>query len=159
MKFLSMTREELVEYVKEINGLVGAVDGDSLRAIRRLVEEYNRVAWRLERCGDLIEFMLDKVPDDIRGVVEKEYKEVSSKMKPDEEETEDRVSEERCPICGEPFYEPGESLRIVPEARPSIVVIPGGPDGNPPALTVHVACLNRLVRRLIEAHREALRGG
>ena len=71
-----MTREELVEYVKEINGLVGAVDGDSLRAIRRLVEEYNRAAWRLERCGDLIEFMLDKVPDDIRGVVEKEYKEV-----------------------------------------------------------------------------------
>ena len=83
----------------------------------------------------------------------------SGEVRLDEKETEDRVSEERCPICGEPLYEPDRSLRIVPEARPELLVIPGGPDGNPPALTVHVACLNRLVRRLIEAHREALRGG
>lgn len=94
MRFLSMTREELVEYVKEINGLVGAVDGDTLGAVRRLVEAYNKTAWKLERCVDLIEYMKDKVPRDVRNEVEWELYKVMREpveRREGDEQDKDRV--------------------------------------------------------------------
>ena len=76
MKFLTMTREELVEYVKEINGLVGAVDGDTISALRRLISKYNETVWKMERYRSMIEYMMDKVPDDVKAAVERELEEV-----------------------------------------------------------------------------------
>ena len=54
MRFLSITGEELDE----------------------LLREYSIVVRRLERCKELVEYMMDKVPNNVREVVEKQYKEV-----------------------------------------------------------------------------------
>ena len=71
MNLDDLSKEELIMYIKNINGLIGAVDGKTIEHLRRFIKIYNVTAWQVERYSDLIHFLLDRANEEDRHFVEK----------------------------------------------------------------------------------------
>ncbi len=74
--------------LKEIGGLVGAVDGDYIGKVRRLVQEFTVESWRVRNLLSLVEYLQDKLKDieegypvDIEAVIRSSQKEIDRIMK------------------------------------------------------------------------------
>ena len=75
------TNENYYKIIREVNGILGAVDGDTVKASKRLVRAYNITSWEVDRLRDVIRFLLDRVGDEDRQYIEKELEEISDKVK------------------------------------------------------------------------------
>ena len=75
------TDEKYYEIIREVNGILGAVDGDTVKASKRLVRAYNITSWEVDRLRDIIRFLLDRVGDEDKQYIEKEMQEISNKVK------------------------------------------------------------------------------
>jgi len=61
-----MSKEELIMYIKNINGLVGAVDGDTEKHIRNLIHEYNKICHKYDNLKTEVKVAVEMLKDDIR---------------------------------------------------------------------------------------------
>ena len=61
MNLEDMTKEELTAYIKEINGLLGAVDGDTIGSLKKFIRIYNIISWQVEKYYMIICFLIDKI--------------------------------------------------------------------------------------------------
>jgi len=77
----TLSKDELVNLIKKVNTLLGAVDGNTIEKLRKFIEIYNVTAWQVERYSDLIHFLLDRVGDDDKKFVEKEISRIRKKVK------------------------------------------------------------------------------
>lgn len=75
------TDEKYYEIIREVNGILGAVDGDTVKASKRLVRAYNITSWEVDRLRDIIRFLLDRVGNEDKQYIEKEMQEISNKVK------------------------------------------------------------------------------
>jgi len=52
---------ESQDLIKEINGLIGAVDGDTLKHLRRFIQKYNTLHWKYNRLKEKVQGLLDEI--------------------------------------------------------------------------------------------------
>ena len=50
---------ESQDLIKEINGLIGAVDGDTLKHLRRFIQKYNTLHWKYNRLKEKVQGLLE----------------------------------------------------------------------------------------------------
>lgn len=80
-QIIEMSKEELLNYIKGLNGLLGAVDGNTIKALRKMLEIYNVTAWQVERYLDLIRYLMERVETHDKAFVEKELNRIQGKVK------------------------------------------------------------------------------
>jgi len=56
-----MSKEELINLIKEVNGLVGAVDGDTLKHLRKFIQKYNELDWKYQNVKQAIQGLLEEI--------------------------------------------------------------------------------------------------
>ena len=89
MNLDDLSKEELIMYIKNINGLIGAVDGKTIEHLRRFIKIYNVTAWQVERYSDLIHFLLDRANEEDRHFVEKKISVIRKMVR-------DKIKKVRC---------------------------------------------------------------
>lgn len=57
---------ESQDLIKEINGLIGAVDGDTLKHLRRFIRKYNTLYWKYNRLKERVQRLLDEIDNEIK---------------------------------------------------------------------------------------------
>jgi len=74
--------DKVLWLIKEVNGILGAIDGDTIKATRKLVEAYNVTAWQVEQYRNLIDFLLDRVDNESdKHYVKKRMEEISKRVR------------------------------------------------------------------------------
>ena len=76
-----LSKEELITIIKNVNGMIGAVNGNTIKKLKKFIEIYNITAWQVERYSDLIHFLLDRVNENDRRFAEKRISEIKKKVR------------------------------------------------------------------------------
>lgn len=64
--------ERCIEYVREVNGLVGAIDCDAPEKIRELINLYRHYEWCARNLRETLEWLIefDHVGETTKGILE-----------------------------------------------------------------------------------------
>jgi len=52
------------EILKEINGLLGAVDGDTVKAVKNLIAYIRELEYKLQKCRDEVIYLRTKLNEE-----------------------------------------------------------------------------------------------
>ena len=52
------------EILKEINGLLGAVDGDTVKAVKNLIAYIRELEYKLQKCRDEVIYLRNKLNEE-----------------------------------------------------------------------------------------------
>ncbi|HEC45398.1 MAG TPA: hypothetical protein ENI25_01095 [Epsilonproteobacteria bacterium] len=53
------------ETLKEVNGLLGAVDGDTVKAVRNLIAYTRELEYKLQKCRDEVTYLRTKLSEGV----------------------------------------------------------------------------------------------
>ena len=66
-----MSKKELIIYIKNINGLVGAVDGDTEKHVRNLIYEYNKICHKYDNLKTEVKVAAERLKKEIDRLIER----------------------------------------------------------------------------------------
>ena len=58
-----MNNEDIIRAYKEVCGILGAVDGDAVKAARKLIAYTREVEWKLDNCRTELQVLKEAVRD------------------------------------------------------------------------------------------------
>ena len=75
--------ENCCDLLKEVNGLIGAIDGDTLSCLRKLISQYDVTCWQVEEYYVLLSTVLDNenVPQSLRSFIKSRIQEIRNKVR------------------------------------------------------------------------------
>ena len=76
-----MSREELLDYIKQLNGLLGAVDGDTIKAIKKMLEICNVTAWQVKKYLERINYLVERAETHDKAFVIKGLNRIQGKVR------------------------------------------------------------------------------
>ncbi|MHC1625366.1 MAG: hypothetical protein ACXQS2_05140 [Methermicoccaceae archaeon] len=53
------------ETLKEVNGLLGAVDGDTIKAVKNLIAYIRELEYKLQKCRDEVTYLRTKLSGEV----------------------------------------------------------------------------------------------
>ena len=76
-------KENCCDLLKEVNGLIGAIDGDTLSRLRKLISQYDVTCWQVEEYYVLLSTVLDNenVPQSLRSFIKSRIQEIRNKVR------------------------------------------------------------------------------
>jgi len=76
-------KENCCDVLKEANGLIGAINGDTLSHLRKLISQYNVTCWQVEEYYILLSTVLDNenVPQSLRSFIRSRILEIRNEVR------------------------------------------------------------------------------